>query len=204
MISELLNKYPIISDQVSRDELKIILGCLYEVISKGIRGDIVEMGCYSGTTSLFISRVLIQTGSIKQFHVYDSFEGLPEKTVFDNSPAGTQFKSGELLASKKEFIQNFKKANLPVPKVHKNWFSALTFQDLPESISFAFLDGDYYESIRDCLKLIENKMTSGGFIVVDDYQNEALPGAKKAVDQWLKDKTHRFRLERSLAIIKIS
>lgn len=204
MIDELLKKYPIISDQIEIDELKIILSNLSVTIDNNVVGDVVEMGCFVGTTSLFISRLLKQKSSDKKFHVYDSFEGLPEKSQKDSSPAGEQFKAGELRASKKTFIDNYKKAGLSLPHIHKCWFNELGASDVPEKISYAFLDGDYYDSIKSCLMLIEGKLQPGSFVVVDDYQNEALPGVKKAVDEWLAHNHFPIKTERSLAIIKVT
>jgi O-methyltransferase len=141
---------------------------------------------------------------MKEFHVYDSFEGLPEKSSKDSSPAGMQFKAGELKASKKIFIDNYKKAGMRLPFIHKCWFNEIDASNIPEEISFAFLDGDYHDSIKSCLNLIEDKITRGGVVIVDDYQNEALPGAKKAVDEWLAHKNYSLKIEQSLAIIKIA
>ena len=44
-------------------------------------------------------------------------------------------------------------------------------------------------------------MASGATIVVDDYANEALPGASKAVDEWLLAHQGKLRIEHSLGII---
>lgn len=203
MIDQLIAKYPLISDQVNKEELKIILTQLYLVIKKNVVGDVVEMGCYVGTTSLFIERLLNQTDSTRKFHVYDSFEGLPSKTQEDSSPAGLQFSEGQLSASKKDFIKTFHKSNLRLPVIHKAWFSELALKDLPEKIAFVFLDGDYYSSIKDCLNLIEPNLMSGSIVIVDDYQNLALPGAKRAVDEWLKKTNFKLNISNSLAIIQI-
>lgn len=198
-----MKKYPIISDQIDTRELRVILRELKKVLQDDVPGDVVEFGCYEGTTSLFIQRLLQQTGSTKSFHVYDSFAGLPEKTVKDRSPAGEQFKSGELAANKKNFIRNFKQSGLVLPKIHKSWFDQLSNRDIPSKIAFAFLDGDFYDSIRDSLHLIENKMQSSGMIIIDDYQSEALPGAAKATDEWLVHKQFPLKTEASLAIIHV-
>lgn len=204
MINDSLNKYPIISDQISKNELEIILNSLQSVIEKDTTGDIIEMGCYVGTTSLFISRLLNAMKSNKEFHVYDSFEGLPEKSPKDSSPAGEQFIAGELKASKKLFIENYKKAGLNLPTIHKSWFNNLEDSNIPENIAFAFLDGDYYDSIQTCLKLIDKKLSKNSVVIVDDYQNEALPGARKAVDEWLAYTGYRLKIEQSLAIITVT
>ena len=199
---QLLAKYPIISDQVDAKELGALLRELETVLRSGTTGNIVEFGCYVGTTSLFIRRLLDAYNFTGEFHVYDSFAGLPEKTQADASAAGEQFKAGELLAPRKTFIQNFKKAGLKLPIIHKGWFADFTPEDVPESIIFAFFDGDFYESIVDSFRVCDGKFHKKAMIVVDDYANEALPGAARAVDEWLTN--HRqfmIRAEASLAII---
>ncbi|MBF1042236.1 MAG: hypothetical protein HXL04_00885 [Candidatus Nanosynbacter sp.] len=85
---QLLAKYPIISDQVDAKELGVLLRELEKVLQGGAVGNIVEFGCYVGTTSLFIRRLLDAYDLAGEFHVYDSFAGLPEKTPQDNSAAG--------------------------------------------------------------------------------------------------------------------
>ena len=201
-IMNLLEKYPIISDQITKEELQRILDCLEEILMHDTPGDIVELGCFVGTTTLFLQRLLLAYKSNKELHAYDSFAGLPPKTAEDASPAGEQFKAGELKAPRAEFVRHFRQAGLPLPFTHKAWFSDLTPADVPERIAFAFLDGDFYESIRDSLKLVWPKLTDGAIVIVDDYQSEALPGAKRAVDEWLNTHPARLQVASSLAIIR--
>ena len=96
--------------------------------------------------------------------------------------------------TKRAVKERFLHANLPVPVIKKAWFSGLTPDDLPERIAFAFLDGDFYESIRDSLKLVVPKMSEGGIMMVHDYTNSALPGVKKAVDEWKTSGKHNFEV----------
>lgn len=196
---QLLQKHTLISDQVDTSELLVILRQLEFVLGKTTEGAVVEMGCYEGTTSLFIRRLL---GESREFHVYDSFAGLPEKHEADRSPAGEQFKTGELFATKKSFITHFKKAGLQLPIIHKGWFRDIRQSEMPDKIAFAFLDGDYYESITDSLQLVWPRLVPKAVVIVDDYQNEALPGAGRAVDEWLTHHHAVLRAQRSLAIIQ--
>ena len=65
-----------------------------------------------------------------------------------------------------------------------------------------FFDGDFYESIVDSFRACESKFNEDAIIIVDDYVNEALPGAAKATDEWLKvNRQFTVRTEASLAII---
>ena len=187
--NKLLAKHRLVSDQVSISEVKVIIDQLNKTIENGIAGDVVEFGCYKGTTSLFLMRVLVEAGEVakRKLWLYDSFAGLPAKSEADISGLGDEFKEGELAATKAEVIHNFVHANLPKPIIKKGWFSELAEADVPGRIAFAYFDGDYYESIKDSFRLCGNKLAPGATIVVDDYTNQRLPGVARAVDEWTAD-----------------
>ena len=50
------------------------------------------------------------------------------------------------------------------------------------------------------LKLVENKVSKGGVVIVHDYNNTALPGVAKAVDEWVKCKHLRMAKFMSAAV----
>ncbi|MBR3414856.1 class I SAM-dependent methyltransferase [Candidatus Saccharibacteria bacterium] len=167
--------------QVSDKETKIILDLAEKALK--VEGDFVELGCYKGDTSILLQKLLHQNGFDRRLFLYDSFEGLPEKTREDSSAAGDNFKKGELLVTKKEVVRRFKKAGLPVPKIKKAFFEDLAPNDLPERIAFAFLDGDLYGSIKTSLELVLPRLTKNAVLIVHDYNNPSLPGVARAVDQ---------------------
>ena len=186
------------NDQVSKNETEFIAKIARECLN--VQGDFVELGCYKGDTSLCLAEILKDSNSDKKLWLYDSFEGLPEKAVEDNSPLGEDFKEGELLVTKREVKERFLRAGLKVPIIKKGWFADFSSNDLPENIAFCFLDGDFYESIRDGLKLVENKISEGGILIVHDYKNPALPGVEKAVNEWLNERS--LQIYESIAIIR--
>lgn len=194
--------YPLVSDQIEYPELAVIVRELQRVLDNHVPGHVVELGCYVGTTSLFLQRVLSAQVSDRTLHVYDSFAGLPQKQAPDHSPVGEQFTAGQLNAKKSTLITHFKHAGLPLPTIHKGWFEELSPADIPQPIAFAFLDGDFFRSIQTSLALITPKLTAGATIVIDDYQSESLPGTKHAVDDWAQAKGLPVRVEQSLAIVQ--
>lgn len=196
-----ISKIELLSEQVSRDELRVILRELTRVLERSVGGHVVEFGCYVGTTSVHLAKFLENTD--RELWLYDSFEGLPEKSAEDRSPAGEQFVAGELHATKKQLIRNLQRAYVPMPRITKGWFADVTPDQVPDQIAFAFLDGDYYASVLDPLKVIWPRLAPGATIIVDDYANEALPGAARAVDSWLRDHPAQLRIEHSLAIIHL-
>lgn len=197
----LLTKYPIISDQIKRPALQIVLNQLEKVLQQDVSGDVAEFGCYIGTTSLFIRRLLDIYCAEKSFHAYDSFAGLPVKTAPDSSPVGDDFKAGELTVSKKHFLEQFHKAHLKPPVTHKGWFNELGGTDLPDTLAFAFLDGDFYESIYDSLKLVWPRMSRGGRLTIDDYGREALPGVERAVRDYFHGTPAGLQVSSNIAFL---
>ena len=99
------------NDQVSQDETKRIIELAKQ--SLNLEGDYVEMGCYKGDTSLLLAEIIkefnIENNSIedKKLWIYDSFEGLPKKSAFDESVLGRDFRGGELSVTKREVKERF-------------------------------------------------------------------------------------------------
>jgi len=200
---KLVAKFPIISEQIKRAELLVLLRELQRVLQKKVAGDVVELGCYEGTSALFFARMLKELAPGKELYLYDSFEGLPAKATEDLSAAGELFVEGELRASRSQLTKNFVHAGLALPHIYKAWFEDLIPANLPDQVCFAFLDGDFYESIKTSLALVWPKMAPGGVIIIDDYQNPALPGAQRAADEFAEANGLQVRAEQSLAIIRI-
>ena len=196
-------KQPDYPQQVSAVETATILELLESTITANVPGDVVEFGCYKGDTSILLQKLLHSTGATdKTLWLYDSFEGLPPKTAEDASAAGDSFKAGELFVTKREVVAKFKKAGLRVPRIKKAFFEHLSAADLPEQISFAFLDGDLYGSIKTSLTLVTPRLSPGAIIIVHDYNNPELPGSAKAVDEYLRaHPTKRLTQKATLAII---
>ncbi|MBR3220286.1 class I SAM-dependent methyltransferase [Candidatus Saccharibacteria bacterium] len=188
--------------QVSDKETEVLLELAERAL--GAPGELVEFGCYRGDTSLLLERLIERRAPEKRLWIYDSFEGLPEKSAEDASVAGDAFKAGELFVTKREVVERFKKAGLRVPKIRKGWFEDLNPEtDVPEQICFAFLDGDLYRSIRVSLELVEGRVDKSGVIVVHDYNNPELPGVTRAVDEWLgAHKKAKLTVRASLAVIE--
>ena len=187
-------------EQVTKAETEIILSLAETALA--VDGDFAEFGCYRGDTSVELQK-LLQNQTEKRLWLYDSFAGLPEKSPEDQSSAGDAFKAGELLVTKREVIEKFKRRNLRLPIIKKAFFEDLEESDLPEKIAFAFLDGDLYQSIKTSLKLASPRMAKSSILIVHDYNNPELPGSAKAVDEFLK--THQnlqLTVRETLAIIK--
>ena len=206
------------NDQVTPAETAVLLDLAAACLD--LSGDWVEFGCYKGDTSVLLGRLLQQHHPIPpaptrsaatstpaastpapRLWLYDSFAGLPEKSPQDLSGAGQPFQAGALAVTKHEVTTKLRRAGLKHVIVKKAWFSDLTPADLPDHIAFAFLDGDLYDSIKTSLRLVAPRLVLGARLVVHDYNNPELPGATRAVDEFLRSHPRTLTVRHSLAIM---
>lgn len=169
---------------VNSDQIKYIVTYLSKCV-QDLAGDVVELGCYVGETSKYIAKTLQEANSKKAFYVYDSFEGLPDLTKHE---IGTGWKPRTLNTTEEVFTSNFEINNLNLPIITKSWFKDLTDLQLPSSICFAFLDGDFYSSIYDSLTKVYDKVVDGGYILVHDYKRADLPGVEAAIQDFYRER----------------
>ena len=159
-----------------------------EVVKNGIEGDLLEAGSWRGGSAIFMQAMLELLGvDNRKLWVCDSFEGLPppspEKYPEDHGDIHHTFSI--LAVSEQSVRSNFKRFNLLGNNVQfvKGYFKdTLPLLDI-NKLSLLRLDGDMYESNMDTLEPLYNKVSAGGFIVIDDY---GLPPCKKAVEVFRK------------------
>ena len=159
-----------------------------EIERKTIEGSFVECGVARGGCSALMAIIAARRGKNRKTWLFDSFEGLPEPTGDDlehgglvkGSCLGTYNEVDSLLFSKLALDRN----NVFMVK---GWFEDTLpeHRDNIEAISLLRLDADWYESTKCCLENLYDNVVAGGYIVIDDYG--ALPGCKKAVDEFLKE-----------------
>jgi O-methyltransferase len=199
---QLLATTPIITGAITDFQLEFLMDRLQEVLKANIPGAIVELGCNTGTTAIFIRKLLDLYESQKTYHVYDSFEGLPKKSNQDKFVGrGKDFvsvehekmlvellKEGKMACPQEALEKIFHKFNLQLPTINKGWFATIPNEKYPEKICFAFLDGDFYSSIIDSFNKIYHKLVPGSVVCIHDYGWDYLPGVKKACTDFLNDK----------------
>ena len=172
-----------IDGMMTINEHKTILTYLQYILNNDIEGDVVEFGCYGGSTSIAIKKLLKSNNSNKKLYVYDSFEGLPENHPNDNISRNCK---GSMASSLETYKNNIDNNNCNPINITKGYFADIKEDELPEKIAFAFYDGDLYQSTLDFLNKVENRMTKGSVIVFDDYIHPSgiFPGTKIACTEY--------------------
>lgn len=189
-----VKKYTVSSKMIHEQQLIYILKNLQFVLENNIPGDIVELGCNVGTTTIFIARLLKLHKSDKKIHVYDSWKGLPEKNINDYSDS--KHGKGCFKITKNIFIDNLIRNNVQIPNIHSGWFKDIEDNNFPNKICFALFDGYFYSSILDSFNKTYKKINNNGIIVINRYNFHDFPGIKKACTLFLKDKEELLDLNK--------
>lgn len=148
--------------------------CVRSVLADDIPGDLIETGVWRGGSCIFMRGLLESLGDeTRKVFVADSFEGLPppepEKYPLD---AGDTLHQYDVLAvSEGEVRHNFARYGLLDDRVvFIKGFFADTLKDAPiDRLSILRLDGDMYSSTMDVLDALYDKLSPGGYCIVDDY-----------------------------------
>ncbi len=153
-----------------------IQDCVESVIRDGVPGDLIETGVWRGGAAILMRGVLAAHGvTDRTVWLADSFEGLPapdvEKYPLD---AGLDVSGNEKLAVTAEQVRaNFAKYDLLDDRVRflEGWFKD-TLPSAPlERLAVIRMDGDLYESTIDAISALYPKLSPGGYVIVDDYNN---------------------------------
>jgi len=161
--------------------------CVEDVLKRNVPGDLVETGVWKGCATIFM-RAILAAYNVTDRRVWlaDSFEGLPPIDG-EHFPADKEFRLRQLsdfCVDLDTVIANFKRYNLLDEQVQflKGWFRD-TLPTAPiDRIAVLRLDGDMYESTMDALGNLYDKVSPGGYVLVDDYG--ALPTCRQAVDDF--------------------
>ncbi len=170
---------------VGLKRLENVQFCVEDTIKNNIPGDLIETGVWRGGCTIFM-RGILKAYNItdKKVFVADSFEGLPKPDIkypfdviqdykFHTFPAlsvsdvevKNNFKAYELLDDNVVFVKGFFENSLKTANINK--------------LSVLRLDGDMYSSTIQVLEQLYDKLSVGGYIIIDDY---CIPNCRAALE----------------------
>ncbi|MEH2510507.1 O-methyltransferase [Nitrobacteraceae bacterium AZCC 1564] len=173
--------------------------------SEGLAGDIVECGVWNGgCVGLMAIANSNHPGPHRRFHLFDSFEGLPQPSSHDKEVIvdfearhpGVQMRDddpelipiGACAGISQPAVENFLVKKLGLAKesfvFHVGWFQDTVPRSLSaiDQIALLRIDGDWYDSTKVCLETLYDRVVRDGFIIIDDYGT--FSGCRKAVDEF--------------------
>lgn len=170
--------------------------CVQTVIRDGVPGAFVECGVWRGGSSFLMADLLRKAGQTdRRVWLFDSFEGLPRPTELDGQLAHDYYAGapgldvwglGRCDASLEDVQASAARLRLTLMlEFVQGWFADTlpVTKDRIGPIALLRLDGDWYESTRDCLVQLYDQVSPGGFIVLDDYYG--WEGSSIAVHEFL-------------------
>jgi predicted O-methyltransferase YrrM len=176
-----------------------LVTCLASVTC--LPGDICEFGVGSGATSALLANELRRTGKV--LWLYDTFAGLPAPTAEDeliddvDQLGSMAAYHGTMYHAQAEVRERLSSIGIPPEafRIVAGLFDeTIGDERLPEQVSFAYVDFDFYAPVRAALEKLLSRLSPGGIIVVDDYGYFS-SGAQKAVDQFLAAHPGLFEIE---------
>ena len=167
-------------------------------LNNDIPGDFIEAGVWRGGSAIFM-RAILKAANVTDRTVWvaDSFEGLPTPDP-EQFPIEAKADKGAIInkaygrfaVDMPTVQQNFQLFGLLDDQVRflKGWFKD-TLPTAPiDRLSLMRLDGDYYESTMDGLVNLYDKLSPGGYAVIDDYGEDSWTNCRKAVDEFRQDR----------------
>jgi Macrocin-O-methyltransferase (TylF) len=165
-------------------------------IRDGIPGDFVEAGVCGGGQPAVMAYVSEKYGESKRkVHLFDSFDGLPmagpDDTEFDQQTLGVNpdrangIRSDRLVAKRWQVELNMKKweVNESLLEYHVGWLQNVLPVDAPKMGPIAVLrvDVDLYDSTVPVFEYLYPLVSSGGYIISDDWGEAGAIPARFAV-----------------------
>jgi len=181
----------------SRHDPNVVHQRLYNTVqflkhTMDLKGNVAECGAFRGLSSFVFCnyiRMFSPDFDGRDYHIFDSFEGLSEPKEQDAISRSEYGKLGAHYESRGAFSgpMNVVKATLsdyPAIEYHPGW--------IPESFStvkdreykFVHVDLDLYEPTKGAIEYFYPRLIESGVIVIDEYAIPRWPGAKRAVDEY--------------------
>jgi hypothetical protein len=149
----------------------------------GIAGHIAEVGVYRGAVSLFFAKLslLYEPHALTQVHGFDLFE----RAVASEEGKGFTYVESYQRVRELVDVQGLQRYvllhQLDVRHELKGFFEKhphLQFK-------LVFLDCGEYHAVSSCLREFWPRLTPGGIVVFDQFNNEVAPGETRAVKEFL-------------------
>lgn len=180
-----------LTQSVFFDELILMID---DINRNNINGDVVEVGVWKGATAVYIKSILNQTKSDRTLWLFDFFDEI--KIDFSRIKHEKDIKAlkyfssieGDIFSSYSSVVKNFRRFNLldkHVKFIRGDIFDTYTNCNA-EKIAILRLDVDFYEPTLFALECFYDKVSEGGYIIIDDYNVEKF-NCKEAVNSFRED-----------------
>lgn len=181
---------PYANVMMGQKRLSNVQDAVVAILEEGIEGDFLEAGTWKGGGCIMM-RALLEICDVTDRTVWvaDSFKGVPPATLPQDAGLNLSADDLDYIAVSLERVKDlFRRYGLLDEQVRflQGWFKD-TLPTAPiDKLALLRVDGDLYESTRDALVALYDKVSPGGFVIIDDYND--IPACKLAVDEFRAQK----------------
>jgi O-methyltransferase len=156
-------------------------------------GDLAECGVWQGSTIIPTALFVRRRAPHKRVLGFDSFQGLDHAVDHDAALDGGDDDrkrvggfSDTSYAAVEDRVRRFGVADTVT--LVQGYFQDTLPKYTDARFCFVHLDCVIYESYRQCLEFFYPRMSAGGIILIDEYNDPPWPGCTQAVDEFLAGK----------------
>jgi O-methyltransferase len=149
----------------------------YEIKDKAIDGNVAEVGVYKGEFAKYLNECFPD----KNLYLFDTFKGFDNRDIekernnsFSKADANKEFANTSI-------AEVLSKMPNPTQIIVKQGFFPESAIGIEDKFCLVSLDADLYDPLYSGLQFFYPRLTTGGYILIHDYNNETYKGAKKAV-----------------------
>jgi hypothetical protein len=160
---------------IGRFRLDNIERCAERIFADGIAGDFMEAGVCQGGAAIFMRALQVVHGEEhRRTWVVDSFQGVPPSDQEDDRRYGLNLEEARepwLAFSEARVRQNFARYDLLDDRVEfvAGWIADSVPKAPIGPLAMLRVDVDLYSSTQECLDLLYDRVSPGGFVILDDY-----------------------------------
>jgi O-methyltransferase len=171
-------------NQIKNNTLVGIYRCyeLWQLVNEtyGLEGAIIEIGVWRGGTGALIAKRAELLGITSRVYLCDTFTGVVKAGENDSF-----YKGGEHSDASKSIVDELiNKLRLSNTEILTGIFPEETSEMVVDAtFRFCHIDVDVFQSAKDIVEWIWDKLAVGGIIVFDDYGNKNCDGITKFIDQ---------------------
>ncbi len=149
--------------------------CAEQVFADGISGDFLEAGVCRGGAAIFMRALQVAHGEQhRRLWAVDSFQGVPPSVKEEDRRYGVDLDESEepwLACALPAVRDNFARYDLLDANVQfvAGWIAKAVPEAPIGPLAILRLDVDLYSATAESLDLLYDKVSPGGFVIVDDY-----------------------------------
>ena len=158
---------------IGRRRLEHLEWCVTTALDEGVAGDLMECGVWRGGACLLMKAVLdLRGGRDRNVWLADSFAGLPPPSQPEDQGLDLSREHFPSLAVSRQRVERaFADFGLLDARVRflPGFFADTLAGCAVEHLAVLRLDGDLYSSTMQALEALYDRVSSGGFVIIDDY-----------------------------------